>query len=51
MGDYKNSPDYRGYNPTLREVAAIVLVIVLVIVAITGAAWALRRLLPALGLI
>jgi hypothetical protein len=21
MGDYKNSPDYGGHNPTLREVA------------------------------
>jgi hypothetical protein len=44
-------PDYGGHNPTWREVAAIVLVIVLVIVTITGAIWALRRLLPALGVI
>jgi hypothetical protein len=41
-----------GYeNSSWREVASIVLVIVIVIITIAGAIWALRRLLVAWGLV
>jgi hypothetical protein len=49
MSGYEKSPDYGGPEPSWREGAVIVLVIVLVIIALAGAIWALRRLLLAWG--
>ena len=51
VSGYDNSPDYGGPKPSWREVASVVLVIVIVIVTIAGAVWALRRLLVAWGLV
>jgi hypothetical protein len=49
MSGYEKSPNYGGPNPSWREAVVMVLVFVLVIVAIAGAIWALRRLLLAWG--
>jgi hypothetical protein len=48
VGGYENSPG--GPDPSWREGASIVLVIVIVIVTIVGAIWSLRKLMLYWGL-
>jgi hypothetical protein len=49
MSGYDKSSDYGGPDPSPRKEAVTALV--LVIVAVTGAIWALRRLLVFWGLV
>jgi hypothetical protein len=51
VSGYENSPDSGGPSPSWREGASIVLVIVIVIVTIVGAIWALRKLMLYWGLV
>ena len=50
VSGYEKSPDYGGPDPSWREGAVIVLVVVLAIAATVGAIRAVRRLLLAWGL-
>jgi hypothetical protein len=51
MSGYENSPDNGGPKPSWREAAVILVVVLAMVGTLTGAIWALRRLLVAWGIV